>query len=60
MGWYSLPAPPRPATARPKIKKLTLVATPQKREPISNHTTDMRLKEDLSTVDKYLNEDGTY
>lgn len=40
---YLLPAPPKPATARPKIRKFTLGATPQKRDPISNHNTDAKL-----------------
>jgi hypothetical protein len=39
-----LPAAPIPATARPKIKKFTLGATPQKSDPISNHVTDAILR----------------
>ena len=42
MAWFTvhlLPAAPIPATARPKIKKFTLGATPQNNDPISNHVT---------------------
>ena len=39
-----LPAPPIPATARAKIKKFTLGATAQNRDPISNHVTDAILR----------------
>jgi hypothetical protein len=49
--WYEievnlLPAAPTPATDRPKIKKFTLGATPQNRDPTSNHVTAAILRRD--------------
>lgn len=56
---YLLPAPPKPATARPKIKKFTLGATPHKRDPISNQNTDAKLRK-VNDADKDIAKTKTH